>query len=40
MPNFGTNTLDRIRFDRTHIVGSIEAVNPVYTYTVEQIHGR
>ncbi len=32
--------LDRIRFDRTHIVGSIDPVNPVYTYEVEQIHGR
>ncbi len=32
--------LDRIRFDRTHIVGSIDPVNPVYIYKVEQIHGR
>ncbi len=32
--------LDRIRFDRTHIVGSIDLVNPVYIYKVEQIHGR
>ena len=30
--------LDRIRIDRTHIVGSIDSVNPVYTYKVEQIH--
>ncbi len=30
--------LDRIRFDRTHIVGPIEPVNPVYIYKVEQIH--
>ncbi len=30
--------LDRIRFDRTHIVGSIDPVNPVYIYKVEQIH--
>ncbi len=30
--------LDRIRIDRSHIVGSIDPVNPVYTYTVEQIH--
>ena len=29
--------LDRIRIDRTHIVGSIDPVNPVYTYEVEQI---
>ena len=29
--------LDRIRIDRTHIVGSIDPVNPVYTYNVEQI---
>ena len=29
--------LDRIRFDRTHIVGSIDPVNPVYIYKVEQI---
>ena len=29
--------LDRIRIDRTHIVGSIDPVNPVYTYKVEQI---
>ncbi len=33
-------SLDRIRFDRTRIVGSIDPVNPVYTYKVEQIHGR
>ncbi len=32
--------LDRIGIDRTHIVGSIDPVNPVYTYKVEQIHGR
>ncbi len=32
--------LDRIRIDRTHIVGSIDPVNPVYIYKVEQIHGR
>ena len=32
--------LDRIRIDRTHIAGSIDPVNPVYTYKVEQIHGR
>ena len=31
---------DRIGFDRTHIVGSIEPVNPVTIYKVEQIHGR
>ncbi len=30
--------LDRIGIDRTHIVGSIDPVNPVYTYEVEQIH--
>ncbi|MEE9209086.1 MAG: hypothetical protein V3U23_01440, partial [Kiloniellales bacterium] len=24
--------------DRTHIVGSIDPVNPVYTHKVEQIH--
>ncbi|MEE8499973.1 MAG: hypothetical protein V3S27_05305, partial [Kiloniellales bacterium] len=24
--------------DRTHIVGSIDPVNPVYIYKVEQIH--
>ncbi len=30
--------LDRIRIDRTHIVGSIDPVNPVYIYKVEQIH--
>jgi hypothetical protein len=29
---------DRIRIDRTHIAGSIDPVNPVYTYKVEQIH--
>ncbi len=29
---------DRIRIDRTHIVGSIDPVNPVYIYKVEQIH--
>ncbi len=33
-------SLDRIRIDRTHIAGSIDPVNPVYTYKVEQIHGR
>ncbi len=33
-------SLDRIRLDRTHDVGSIDPVNPVYTYKVEQIHGR
>ena len=32
--------LDRIRIDRTHIAVSIDPVNPVYTYKVEQIHGR
>ncbi len=32
--------LDRIRFDRTHTVGSIDPVNPVTIYKVEQIHGR
>ena len=31
--------LDRIRIDRTHMVGSIDPVNPAYTYKVEQIHG-
>ena len=30
--------LDRIRIDRTHIVGPIDPVNPVYKYKVEQIH--
>ncbi len=30
--------LDRIRNDRTHIAGSIDPVNPVYTYKLEQIH--
>ncbi len=30
--------IDRIRIDRTHIVGSIEPVNSVYIYKVEQIH--
>ncbi len=33
-------SLDRIRIERTHIVGSIDPVNPVYTYKVEQSHGR
>ncbi len=33
-------TLNRIRLDRTHIVGSIDPVNPVTTFKVEQIHGR
>jgi hypothetical protein len=32
--------LDRIRIDRTHIAGSIDSVNPVYTNKLEQIHGR
>ncbi len=32
--------LDRIRIDRTHSVASIDPVNPVYIYKVEQIHGR
>ncbi len=31
-------SLDRIRIDRTHMVGSIDPVNPVYIYKVEQIH--
>ncbi len=31
---------DRVGIDRTHIVGSIDPVNPVYRYKVEQIHGR
>ena len=31
--------LDRIRIDRTHIPGSLDPVNPGYTYKVEQIHG-
>ncbi len=31
-------SLERIRIDRTHIVGSIDPVNPVYIYKVEQIH--
>ncbi len=31
-------SLDRIRIDRTHIVGSIDPVNPAYIYKVEQIH--
>ncbi len=35
----GLLALDRIRIDRTHIVGSIDPVNPVYTFKVEQIHG-
>ena len=30
--------LDRIRIDRTHTVDSIDPVNPVYIYKVEQIH--
>ncbi len=30
--------LDRIRIERTHIVGSVDPVNPVYTKKVEQIH--
>ncbi len=30
--------LDRIRIDRTHIAGSLDPVNPVYTNEVEQIH--
>ncbi len=30
--------LDRIRIERTHIVGSINPVNPVYVNSVEQIH--
>ncbi len=30
--------LGRIRIDRTHIVCSIDPVNPVYIYKVEQIH--
>ncbi len=33
-----TPALDRIRIDRTHIAGSIDPVNPVYIYKVEQIH--
>ncbi len=28
-PDIATGSLDRIRFDRTHIVGSIDPVNPV-----------
>ena len=32
------NRLERIRIDRTHIVGWIDPVNPVYTDKVEQIH--
>ncbi|MEE9208965.1 MAG: hypothetical protein V3U23_00825 [Kiloniellales bacterium] len=28
---FGLVALDRIRIDRTHIAGSIDPVNPVYT---------
>ncbi len=32
------NALGRIRIDRIHIVGSIDPVNPVYTFKVEQIH--
>ena len=32
------NDLDRIRIDRTHIVGSIDPVNPVKIYKIEQIH--
>ncbi len=35
-----SGTLDRFRFDWTHIVGSIDPVNPVTIYNVEQIHGR
>ncbi len=30
--------VDRVRIDRTHIAGSIDPVNPVYIYKVEQIH--
>ncbi len=30
--------LDRIRIDRTHIVGSVNPVNPVYINSVGQIH--
>ncbi len=32
------SALDRIRIDRTHILGSINPVNPVYINNVEQIH--
>ncbi len=34
----GIATLDRIRIDRPHDVGSIDPVNPVYIDKVEQIH--
>ena len=30
--------LDRIRIDRTHIVASIDPVNPVYIHKVEQFY--
>ncbi len=36
----GDVALNRIRIDRTHIAGSIDPVNPVYIYKVEQIRGR
>ncbi len=33
-----SGALDRVRIDRTQIVGSIDTVNPVYINSVEQIH--
>ncbi len=39
MPRGYTVALDRIRIDRTHDVGSIDPVNPVYIDKVEQIGG-
>ncbi len=38
VPPLAASPLDRIRIDRTHIVGSIDPVNPVYICKVEQIH--
>ncbi len=37
-PAWELASLDRIRIDRTHAVGSINPVNPVYLHSVEQIH--
>ena len=38
VPPLAASPLDRIRIERTHIVGSIDPVNPVYICKVEQIH--
>ncbi len=34
---WGLRALDRIRIDRTHIVGSVDPFNPVTIYKAEQI---